>query len=120
MEWQKSPAALVTLFESVVPGPPVEARQMFGYPCAFVNGNMFMGLHKDRFVLRLGAAERTALLAVDGAQPFEPMPGRPMKEYVVVPPSILSQAPKLKGWIAKALTYATALPPKVKKPKKKK
>ena len=26
----------------------IERRKMFGYPCCFVNGNMFTGLHEQR------------------------------------------------------------------------
>ena len=51
---------------------------MFGYPAAFVHGNMFAGLHENRLVLCLeeaaaGAAKRS------GAHDFEPTPGRTMK-----------------------------------------
>jgi len=44
MEWRKSPQHLIETFNSVVPGPPVVPRKMFGYPAAFVNGNLFMSL----------------------------------------------------------------------------
>ncbi len=51
-KWEKSPQALVQLFDRVLPeSPNVERRKMFGYPCAFVNGNMFAGLFaKQMFV----------------------------------------------------------------------
>ena len=54
MKWTKSPPELVELFDEVVPSAPaVQRRQMFGYPAAFVNGNMFAGLHQSNVVLRL-------------------------------------------------------------------
>jgi TfoX/Sxy family transcriptional regulator of competence genes len=112
--WQKSPPKLVELFEEVVPGPPAETRKMFGYPAAFVNGNMFMGLHEHRFVLRLPDQARAQLLDA-GATPFEPMPGRPMREYVVVPEPLLSQRAELDDWIARALEHAASLPAKAKR-----
>ena len=90
------------------------ARKMFGFPAAFVNGNMFMGLHQEDMVLRLPEEARTELLKTSGARIFEPMPGRPMKEYVVVPPSLLANQKKLASWVAKALDYGTALKPKAK------
>ena len=41
-KWTKAPDALVALFGDAIKGlPGVEARKMFGYPAAFVNGNMF-------------------------------------------------------------------------------
>jgi TfoX/Sxy family transcriptional regulator of competence genes len=53
---------------------------MFGYPAVFVNGNLFAGLHQENFILRLSEAHRTALCSQHGAQLFEPMPGRRMRE----------------------------------------
>jgi hypothetical protein len=44
MSWRKSPDALVEKFSQIVPPDPrVERRKMFGYPAAFVGGNMFIG-----------------------------------------------------------------------------
>ncbi len=118
MNWKKSPPELVALFDAVAPAPPLaERRQMFGYPCCFVNGNMFAGLHQETMILRLPDGQRKELLKVKGATVFEPMPGRPMREYVAVPPSLLADQGALSGWMAKSLEYARALPPKVKKAK---
>ena len=40
-KWKKSPPELVATFDAAIAGKPgVERRQMFGYPCAFLNGNM--------------------------------------------------------------------------------
>ena len=47
MAWKKSPPALIETFDAVLPGAPAERRLMFGYPAAFVNGNMFMSLFED-------------------------------------------------------------------------
>jgi len=118
--WKKSPPELVELFHDVFPPEPATARQMFGYPAGFVNGNMFVGLHQESFIVRLGEGDREALLKIDGAKTFEPMAGRPMKEYVVLPGSILSSKPKLMRWVAKALDYGKSLPPKRPKAKAKK
>ena len=114
MAWKKAPQGLVETFEAVRPGAPAVHKQMFGYPCCFVNGNMFMGLHEEHMVLRLDEAERGRLLAMEGAMPFEPMPGRPMHEYVVVPGSLLADRGKLGKWVGKALAYAASLPAKGK------
>src|SRR5262245_5546954 len=113
MAWSKSPPALVATFESVFP-EGAEQRQMFGYPAGFVGGNMFMGLWQQHLVLRLGDKERAKFLALDGAAQFEPMPGRPMKEYVIAPPSMVARASSLRPWVAKALAHAAALPAKKK------
>ena len=90
---------------------------MFGYPAAFVGGNMFTGVHEDRMILRLGEEDRTLLLREKGAQIFEPMPGRPMREYVVVPEAVLGSPPKLREWLRRAEAYARTLPAKSSKQK---
>ncbi len=95
MQWRKSPQDLIDLFSSVVPGPPVVQRKMFGYPAAFVNGNLFMSLFQDDMILRLPEGLREELLKVDGAKIFSPMPGRPMREYVAIPPRVMENKKEL-------------------------
>lgn len=119
MAWRKSPPALVELFGAVLPDDPrVERRQMFGYPAAFVNGNMFAGLHQESFILRLSEKDRVTMQEKEGADSFMPMPGRIMREYVAIPGHILGDKPAAKRWLKRGFTYAAALPVKVKKPKK--
>jgi len=118
MAWKKSPPELVATYEAVAPEAPLaERRQMFGYPCAFVNGNMFMGLYEDSMMLRLSDADRAEMLAKPGARLFEPMSGRPMKEYVQVPAPLLDNRKALQSWVARSLSYASSLPVKEKKKK---
>jgi TfoX/Sxy family transcriptional regulator of competence genes len=116
MPWKKSPPALIEAFDAALPRDPrAERRSMFGYPCAFVHGQMFTGLHEDRMIVRLDDRGRTELLAIPGAEPFEPLPGRLMKEYVVVPPRIVESGLALREWVERAFAYALTLPPKEKK-----
>ncbi|MBI3784315.1 MAG: TfoX/Sxy family protein [Deltaproteobacteria bacterium] len=115
MKWQKSPPQLIEAFDAALPNDPsVARRKMFGYPCAFVGGNMFCGLHQDNLIVRLDAAGRAKLLKEKGAALFEPMPGRVMREYVVVPPAIKTDAKRLASWLANGFAYAASLPPKQK------
>jgi TfoX/Sxy family transcriptional regulator of competence genes len=108
----KPPATLVDTFtRAIVELPDVERRHMFGYPAAFTNSQMFASLFQDQMIVRLSDAERRAL-GEKGGQPFEPMPGRPMHEYVTVPQTIRESASALRTWLAKAHAYATSLPPK--------
>lgn len=113
--WKKPSEGLVARFHAALPRDRrSESRKMFGFPAAFVNGNMFTGLHEERMILRLSETDR-ASLAAKGAKAFEPMAGRPMKEYLVVPGSVLEDSASLVDWTARAFSYASGLPPKEKK-----
>jgi len=112
-KWRPSPPELVKFFEKALkPFSEIQTRKMFGYPVAFIKGHMFAGLHQDNMILRLSGDDRTGFLQQDGAKIFEPMPGRLMREYVVVPASMLRSAKPLDVWLKKAWTYARSLPPK--------
>ena len=110
--WKKTSPELVAAFDKAVPTwPGVTRRPMFGYASAFVNGNMFAGTFQDSIVVRLAETDRAALLKLKGAAPFEPM-GHPMKEYVVVPASLVSKPKELGAWIERGHRYALTLPAK--------
>lgn len=116
--FDKSPPALVERFGALAALlPEATQRPMFGYPSLVVGGNMFMSLFGDSLIVRLGDADRTALLAVKGAKTFEPMQGRPMREYVVAPPTMVT-SDAIESWVAQSYAYAKALPPKAAKPAK--
>jgi TfoX/Sxy family transcriptional regulator of competence genes len=111
--WKKTSPELLATFDRALPGSPaVTRRPMFGYASAFVNGNMFAGTFQDTIVVRLAETERAALLKLKGAALFEPMAGHPMKEYVVVPASIVAKPKELGVWIERGHRYATTLPAK--------
>jgi len=110
--WKKTSPELVAAFDKALPASAgVTRRPMFGYASAFVNGNMFAGTFQDAIVVRLAERDRAELLKVKGAAPFEPM-GRPMKEYVVVPASIVATPKALGAWIDRGHRFALALPAK--------
>lgn len=112
----KSPPELVERFESVAVGrPDVERKLVFGYPCLFVGGNMVTGLHEGDWFVRLGPAETSALLALDGARPFEPMPGRPMTGYTLLPTSVVADDGTLGAWVDRSIDFGATLPPKAPK-----
>jgi TfoX/Sxy family transcriptional regulator of competence genes len=116
MAWEKPTEQTIAVFDSMVPKhPKVERRKMFGFPVAFANGNMFLGLHENRMILRLGERERERFIAGFNARVFEPMAGRPMREYVVVPEPLLGDTAGLQAWCDRALDYALSLPSKAAK-----
>lgn len=115
MKFTKSPSWLVELFDALQPEVGGDRRQMFGYPVAFANGQLFCGLFADGMFVRLGENDRAELLARPGATAFSPMQGRPMREYVVLPPAMLEDEEAVIGWLRRGLAFARSLPPKGKK-----
>ena len=126
MTFEKSPQELIDLFTSLAPtAPGVEQKKMFGWPCCFVHGNLFTGLHKQSMILRLSESDQTAFLKLDATADFEPMPGRKMRGYVILSKPLTKDHKELARWISRALQFASGLPPKEKaaraaaKPKRK-
>jgi TfoX/Sxy family transcriptional regulator of competence genes len=124
MAWRKPPEELVEFFHTIIPdgGPeaPVEFKPMFGGPCYWVHGNMFAAVHQESIIVRLSEADRAEFLQRSGAHQFEPMEGRPMREYVVFAGEMRGDAPTMRAWMERGLAYTASLPPKEKKPRKKK
>jgi TfoX/Sxy family transcriptional regulator of competence genes len=110
--WKKTSPELVAASDKAVPvSSGVTRRPMFGYPSAFVNGNMFAGTFQDTIVVRLMETDRVVLVKVKGAAPFKPM-GHAMKEYIVVPAGIVAKPKELGAWIERGHRYALTLPAK--------
>jgi hypothetical protein len=111
--WTKSPPDLIARFDAALPAHPGLVRKpMFGYPAAFVNGNLVCGLFQDSVVVRLGKEGAAAAIAGEGADPFMPMQGRVMSGYALVPEADCLQRAALAPWLARALGYALTLPAK--------
>lgn len=116
MRWMKTPPEIVAAFDKAIPKDPrVVRKPMFGYPALYLNGKMFAGTFQDKVVVRLSEAGRGRAAKTAGAVPFEPMPGRAMKEYVALPPTVVARAPSLAKWIEEAHDHALTLPAKAAK-----
>jgi TfoX/Sxy family transcriptional regulator of competence genes len=116
MPMPKADEAVRDQFRSLVPDDSrVTVKPMFGHLAGFVNGNMFTGTFGDQLFVRLDESGRGDLLGIPGATPFEPMPGRPMGEYVVLPPEWREDADLARHWIGRALEWTAQMPVKVPK-----
>ncbi len=103
-------------FRSILPDDQtVTVRPMFGNEAAFVNGNMFMGLYGSGMFVRLSDEDRAEFFKKKNASLFEPMKGRPMKEYVMIPEEWRSKPELVRPWISRSLKWASKLPRKEKK-----
>jgi TfoX/Sxy family transcriptional regulator of competence genes len=104
------------LFQSLVPKDDrVTVRPMFGNISAFVNGNMFFGVFGSDLFVRLSSEEQLDLLKNKGSSILEPMKGKPMKDYVVLPKNWRANPETLRSWISKSLEWSSKLAPKKKK-----
>jgi hypothetical protein len=100
-----------TAFEQLAAGyadhDAVELSQMFGKPCLKVNGKAFVAwFHAEEMVFKLDEESRTAALKLAGARNWDPSgKGRPMKEWIAVPPA---HARRWRALAAKAYEYVAA------------
>ncbi len=59
--------------------------QMFGMPVLKVRDKVFAGTFGDAMTFKLAPTDLQKALKASGVEPFEPMKGRAMKEWVLVP-----------------------------------
>ncbi|MCI4324378.1 MAG: TfoX/Sxy family protein [Thermoplasmata archaeon] len=109
----KPAPATVAAFEALLPRRPgVTRRPVFGQPAAFVGGNMFFCVFGSELIVRLSEADRASAAKDLQATPFEPMPGRPMREYVALPEAVWKDSKRAAPWVARSIQYAAQLPAK--------
>ncbi|GAA3846627.1 TfoX/Sxy family protein [Streptomyces coacervatus] len=91
--------------------PDMAEKRMFGGIAFLLHGNMAVGVSGDDLMVRVGPDATDAALARPGAQLFD-MTGRPMRGWVVVDSSALTEDEALAEWIDEGYTFAAGLPPK--------
>ncbi len=114
---EKPNADTVARYEALLPADPrVQPGKMFGHVCAFVGGHMFFGTFAQTLIARVGPELAQSMLDTPGITTFEPMPGRPWREYVQFDPRGMD-AEEAATLVADALEFTAALPPKPQKVK---
>lgn len=115
----KSPPELVARFDAVAARfPEAQRRLTFGYPCLYIGGNMVSGLYGDGWHVRLGGADLAEAQALEGSRPFEPMPGRAMTGYTLLPADVIDDDDAIDAWLRRAIAFGTSLPDKSQTPRK--
>ena len=110
--FSKAPPDLVERFAAVMDGYPNAVRKkMFGYPAAFIGGNMATGLFADKWVVRL-PDDQIQPARDAGAESVEPMPGKPMKSFVVIPAADVEDDTAIRRWVERGLAHAESMPAK--------
>ena len=79
---------------------------------------MFAGIHGDKRFLRLSDSGIANIMKdCKEVSVFEPMPGRAMKGYVVLPKLIYSNDKLFAEWLDKSINYPSSIPPNQEKKK---
>lgn len=108
MKMEKAPPELVERFGTFMEErfPEVARRKMFGYPAAFVNGNLATGLFASSWFVRLPESEAGDM------ETLMPMADRPMRGYYIVPTETVADDDELTPWVRKAIGHTRTLPAK--------
>ncbi len=102
----------VLLFDKLVATNPDVERKGATNPYTSCNGNMFMHLNPERILaIRLPEKEREAFIKKYKTK-LQVAHGVTLKEYVVVPDSLLAKTSELKPYFDISYAYAKTLKPK--------
>ena len=114
------PAATLDLYEKLVASNPKVERKGKATPYTSLNGHMFSFITTEhQMALRLSAEHREAFLKKYKSAICE-QHGRVMKEYVLVPHSLLKKTDELAEYFDQSFAYINSLKPKpTTRPKKK-
>ena len=119
MKWIKAPEELKALIEGLMKPIDCERRPMFGYPAYFIDKHLFAGLFEDKLFVRLSPEQLTGLRKdFPAVASLEPMPGRPMKDYTVIPGELRRDGKRMPRILQDAATWCRSLPPKAAKPRR--
>lgn len=121
-KWPDMDKVLEERIDGLMASMPVRRKKMFGTSSWFMEANeqMFAGVWADGVMVRVGQEEATGLIESGGADNFDPMGGRPMKEYVFVDGEKIAEDGELLDWLERGAGFASTLAAKVKKSQKKK
>jgi hypothetical protein len=98
-------AATLTRFDELVSAFAARGAtksQMFGMPVLKAGDKVFAGTFGDAMTFKLGPEDLAKALKSKSVEPFEPMEGRAMKEWVLVP---LAASRRWPGLAEQAWTY---------------
>jgi len=116
--WKKSNEELSKFLDEKISEFDVKKKKMFGCPVYFAKDNMLAGVFENDIFIRLSEKDRNKIISQnDEIMPFEPVKGRVMKEYVVLPDSLYNDLEKFHELISSSYDYVSSLPAKQKKKK---
>ena len=115
MAWKKSSAEAVERFVGALPTDAAGGRRkMFGYEACFVNGGFWAGMYQEEIVIKLPPEVKAQTAELSAAKQFDPMGGRPMKNWWIVPRPVSESPKKLSALLVKTYGPVSAAPPQKK------
>jgi len=120
--WVVKDEALIERVAGLLSVAPVHSKKMFGTTAWFLDSNntMFAGAWGEGIMVRVGGKRTIRLINSGEAEPFDPMDGKPMREYVLLSSERIAEDDVLLTWLEEASEFAGSLPPKKKRTSKKK
>ncbi|WP_235991019.1 TfoX/Sxy family protein [Streptomyces ureilyticus] len=91
--------------------PDITEKRTFGGLAFLHRGNMAVGVSGDDLMVRVGPDNADAALARPGTRVFD-MTGRPMRGWILVDGTALTEDDVLGRWIDEGRAFAASLPPK--------
>ena len=91
--------------------PGVTEKKMFGGIAFLFHGHMFVGIAKNKFMVRVGPERHAELLKQPHVRPMD-FTGKPMVGYVFVSPAGIAEDKRLEKWIQVAMAFVSTLPEK--------
>jgi TfoX/Sxy family transcriptional regulator of competence genes len=93
------------------PRADISEKRMFGGLAFLVGGNLACGISGNDLMVRLAATDTENALAEPGVRIFD-MTGRPMKGWLLVSGTVLTDDEQLGRWVDVGVGYAESLPVK--------
>lgn len=120
-KWPKMDKDLEERIDGLVGAMPLRRKKMFGTSAWFLESNDLMlgGVWGDGVMVRVGESEAGTLVKGGDAEQFDPMGGRPMREYVFLDSEKIAEDNDLIEWFERAAGFTSTLPARKKKAKKK-
>ena len=91
--------------------PNLHKKEMFGGIGYLLDGNMAFGIQQEKLIVRVGKDAYQKTLKQPFTSQFD-LTGRPMRGWVYVESSGISDDDELLSWINQGIDFASGLPPK--------
>ena len=114
MAWRKPSPDIAAILEKALGDSGATRRMMFGCPSYALEGKLFAGVWGDRVFVRLSDADRVAALS-EGGDPFEPLEGRPLRMYALLPEAAAADREALSLWLERSRKFVGSLPRRPRK-----